>query len=138
MRLPSAIANFTRAEDLFNQLMQLGIPTPCESRRVDRHRQDDATFASIDKVARPAPAVLSRLNWSLALKEDQTMKRKRFTEEQIIGVLREHELGAKTADLCRKHGISEATFYRAARELYLLIGSRGRPPGRSSATTARS
>jgi putative transposase len=39
------------------------------------------------------------------------MKRMRFTEEQIIGVLREHELGAKTADLCRKHGISEATFY---------------------------
>ena len=39
------------------------------------------------------------------------MKQKRFTEEQIIGVLREHELGAKTADLCRKHGISEATFY---------------------------
>ena len=39
------------------------------------------------------------------------MKRKRFTEEQIIGVLREHELGANTTDLCRKHGISEATFY---------------------------
>jgi putative transposase len=39
------------------------------------------------------------------------MKRKRFTEEQIIGLLREHDLGAKTADLCRKHGISEATFY---------------------------
>ena len=39
------------------------------------------------------------------------MKRKHSTEEQIIGVLKEHELGAKTADLCRKHGISEATFY---------------------------
>jgi putative transposase len=39
------------------------------------------------------------------------MKRKRFTEEQIIRVLREQEQGAKTADLCRKHGISEATFY---------------------------
>jgi putative transposase len=39
------------------------------------------------------------------------MKRKRFSELQIIGVLKEHELGAKTADLCRKHGISEATFY---------------------------
>lgn len=39
------------------------------------------------------------------------MKRKRFTEEQIIGVLKEQEAGAKTADLCRKHGISEATFY---------------------------
>jgi putative transposase len=39
------------------------------------------------------------------------MKRNRFTEEQIIGVLKEHELGAKTADLCRKHRISEATFY---------------------------
>ena len=39
------------------------------------------------------------------------MKRSRFSEEQIIGVLKEHELGTKTADLCRKHGISEATFY---------------------------
>ena len=40
------------------------------------------------------------------------MKRKRFTEEQIIGILKEHELGAKTAEVCRKHGISEATFYK--------------------------
>ncbi len=45
------------------------------------------------------------------MREDQTVKRSRFTEEQIIKVLKEHELGAKTADLCRKHGISEATFY---------------------------
>ena len=39
------------------------------------------------------------------------MKRIRFTEEQIIAVLREHEAGAKTGDLARKHGISEATLY---------------------------
>jgi len=39
------------------------------------------------------------------------MKRKRFTEEQIIGVLREHEAGGKTADLARRHGVSEATLY---------------------------
>jgi putative transposase len=39
------------------------------------------------------------------------MKRIRFTEEQIIGVLREHDAGARTADLARKHGISEATLY---------------------------
>ena len=39
------------------------------------------------------------------------MKRIRFTEGQIIAVLREHEAGAKTADLARKHGISEATLY---------------------------
>jgi putative transposase len=39
------------------------------------------------------------------------MKRKRFSEEQIIAVLREHETGAKTGDLARKHGISEATLY---------------------------
>ena len=37
------------------------------------------------------------------------MKRKRFTEDQIIAVLREHEAGAKAADLARKHGVSEAT-----------------------------
>ena len=39
------------------------------------------------------------------------MKRSRFTEEQIIAVLKKHELEAKTADLCCKYGISEATFY---------------------------
>ena len=39
------------------------------------------------------------------------MKRTRFTEEQIIGILREQEAGAKTADLARKHGVSEATLY---------------------------
>ena len=39
------------------------------------------------------------------------MKRKRFTEDQIIAVLREHEAGAKAADLARKHGVSETTLY---------------------------
>ena len=40
------------------------------------------------------------------------MKPSRFTEEEIIGILREQEAGAKTADVCRKHGISGATFYK--------------------------
>ncbi len=39
------------------------------------------------------------------------MPRKRFTEEQSIGVLKEAETGVKVPDLCRQHGISDATFY---------------------------
>eukprot|EP01042_Synura_sphagnicola_P028555 gene28555-36826_t len=40
------------------------------------------------------------------------MRPSRFTEEQIIGMLKEQEAGAATADVCRKHGISSATFYK--------------------------
>ena len=40
------------------------------------------------------------------------MKRSRFSEEQIIGILKEHQAGATAADLCRKQGISDATFYK--------------------------
>ena len=40
------------------------------------------------------------------------MRRSRFTEEQIIGILKEHHAGLTAAELCRRHGISDATFYK--------------------------
>jgi putative transposase len=40
------------------------------------------------------------------------LRKSRFTDEQIIGILREQEAGAATADVCRRHGISAATFYK--------------------------
>src|ERR1700704_4475299 len=54
------------------------------------------------------------------------MKSKRFTEEQIIGVLKEGEAGARTKDLCRKYGISEQTFYNWKAKYGGMTGSEGR------------
>jgi putative transposase len=63
------------------------------------------------------------------LRKDQTMKRKRRTEERIIAILKEHEAGVNTADLCRKHGISEASFYNWKAKYGGLKGLEARTSG---------
>jgi putative transposase len=58
------------------------------------------------------PFIIEDLSFGArAKKEDPEMKRGRFSEEQIIGILKQHEAGHKVADLAREHGISEATIY---------------------------
>ena len=52
------------------------------------------------------------MKFVLAHNEDQSTKRSRFSEEQIIGILKEHEAGVSVADLCRKHGVSDASIYK--------------------------
>src|SRR5207237_2230725 len=54
----------------------------------------------------------SRLKFALAQDGDESMKRSRFSEEQIIGILKEHEAGVSVADLCRKYGVSDASIYK--------------------------
>jgi len=57
------------------------------------------------------PAKLLHLTLESGPAREPEMKRKRFSEEQIIAILREHEAGVATADLCRKYGMSNASFY---------------------------
>lgn len=52
------------------------------------------------------------MKFVLAHREDQDMRRSRFSEEQIIGILKEQESGVPVADLCRRHGVSEASIYK--------------------------
>ena len=52
------------------------------------------------------------MKFALAQPEDQSMKRSRFSEEQIISILKEHEAGVAVSDLCRKHGVSDASIYK--------------------------
>jgi putative transposase len=63
------------------------------------------------------------------------MKRSRFSEEQIIGILREHEAGSSTADVCRKHGVSSATFYKRKAKFGGLDVSDARRLTRCSSST---
>jgi hypothetical protein len=53
------------------------------------------------------------LKFVLAPQEDQSMKHSRFSEEQIIAILKEQECGASVADLWRKHGVSDASIYNS-------------------------
>jgi len=52
------------------------------------------------------------LKFAVAQDEDQSIRRNLFTEEQIMGSLKEHQVGVSVVDLCRKHGVSDASIYK--------------------------
>lgn len=52
------------------------------------------------------------MKFVLAHREDQDMKRSRFSKEQIIGILKKQEAGVPVAELCREHGVSDASIYK--------------------------
>ena len=66
------------------------------------------------------------MKFVLAQPEDQNMKRGRFSEEQVIAILNEHEAGLPAADLCRKHGVSDACIYNSRRPDDVLLWERMR------------
>ncbi|VVT34311.1 hypothetical protein RHIZ404_70005 [Rhizobium sp. EC-SD404] len=56
------------------------------------------------------------------------MKRSRFSDEQIIGIWKEHEAGVSVADLCRKHGVSDASIYKWKGQVGRHGGAGGETP----------
>jgi transposase-like protein len=66
-----------------------------------------------------------KLEFSRNLSEEAEHEKCRYTEEQIIGILKQHEAGVKTADLCREHGVSAATVYGWEQKVGGMEGERG-------------
>ena len=111
---PLARRQASEGEQAFSSLFQaFGDSAVLEPPFADGERYHSRVYTEYN-VRKPLDLPL-RISFQLELEsgptKDGQMKRNRFTEEQIIAVLKEHEAGAKTADLARKHGISEATFY---------------------------
>ena len=58
----------------------------------------------------PAPWGVPAVRYSPFFERRRTMRRSKYSEEQIIGILKEHDAGLSTAEVCRKYGVSNATF----------------------------
>jgi putative transposase len=83
-------------------------------RITDLDADADADAARSAAAADLSPGIRAIASWNLPpldRRGGRPMKHKRFSDEQVIGVLKEHEAGAKVDDICRRHAISTATFY---------------------------